>query len=216
MFADRLDAGQRLAAALAGYRDSRPLILAVPRGGVVVAAPVAQSLQADLDIVIARKVGLPGNPELAVAAVAPDGEALFNRSALRAYGLQPADLEDGVRRETAEIARRAAAYRGERPQPRLKGRTVIVIDDGLATGFTVEAALRYIRRGQPERLVLAVPVAPPDTVTRLRPQVDELVCLAQPEPFYAVGQFYQSFEQLEDGEVTAILKGYWSASAATR
>lgn len=190
--------------------------MAVPRGGVIVAAPVAQALEADLDIVISRKVGLPANPELAAAAVAPDGEVIYNPRVMAAFHLRPEDLAEEVQQELAEIRRRAFAYRGQRPKPVIAGRTVIMIDDGLATGFTAEAALKYLRRARPQRLILAAPVAPPDTCLRLREFTDELVCLTQPEPFYAVGQFYLSFEQVQDAEVVETLRRYWSASAATR
>lgn len=180
------------------------------------AAPVAKALEADLDIVIPRKVGLPGNPELAAAAVAPDGNVIYNTLVMNTFNLRPQDIEHEIRRELAEIKRRTVAYRGQRPEPIIAGRIVIMIDDGLATGFTAEAALQYLRRAQPRRLLLAVPVAPPDTIQRLRELVDEIVCLEQPEPFYAVGQFYASFEQVQDWEVVEILQDYWSASTAKR
>jgi len=177
----------------------------VPRGGVVVAAPVAASLAAELDLIIPRKVGLPGNPELAVAAVAPDGTVLYNQPALSAWQLRPEDIRTAIARELEEIKRRLAIYRAHKREPEIKGRVVIVIDDGIATGMTIEAALQSIKKAAPASLVLAVPVAPPDTIARLQSRVDHLVCLATPESFYAVGQFYEKFEQVTDAEVRNIL-----------
>lgn len=209
-FKDRQEAGRKLAQALSLFSGRDVLVLAIPRGGVVVAGPVAAALRAELDVIIPRKVGAPGNKELAVAAVAPDGTVLYNEKALNLLGLNRKDLIPEIDREMREIERRLRVYRGDRKEPRVKGRTVIVIDDGLATGFTMEAALVSLTKKEPRELILAVPVAPPDTLERLRPLVSEAVCLVTPEPFYAVGQFYQSFPQVEDEEVLAILRGsYW-------
>ncbi|MCG0277056.1 MAG: phosphoribosyltransferase [Thermanaeromonas sp.] len=209
LFKDRKEAGEKLARALRSFSGRNALLLAIPRGGVVVGQPVAEALEAELDVIIPRKVGAPGNRELAVAAVAPDGTVLYNEKALNLLGLRKEDLLPEIDREIREIRRRLEVYRRGREEPTIKGRVVIVIDDGLATGFTMEAALTSLRKKEPRELVLAVPVAPPETLERLRPLVEEAVCLATPEPFYAVGQFYLSFPQVEDEEVLAILgKGY--------
>ncbi|GFN23095.1 phosphoribosyltransferase [Thermanaeromonas sp. C210] len=205
LFGDRQEAGEKLAASLKEYAARDVLVLAVPRGGVVVARPVAAALGAELDVIIPRKVGAPGNPELAVAAVAPDGTVIYNEGVLRALGLKRQDLREAIADELQEIRRRVGAYRGKKAPPRIKDRTVVIIDDGLATGLTVEAALVSLKREEPRELILAVPVAPADTVDRLRPLVTRVVCLATPDPFYAVGQFYRQFPQVEDGEVVAIL-----------
>jgi putative phosphoribosyl transferase len=209
IFSNRLDAGQKLAASLKQYAGKDVLVLAIPRGGVVVAKPVAEILQAELDVIIPRKVGAPGNPELAVAAVAPDGMVIYNDRILSALRLAKEDLTPAVARELAEIKRRIRVYRGEKEEPRVKGRIVIVIDDGLATGLTVEAALVSLAKRSPQALVLAVPVAPPDTIERLRPLVHEIVCPVTPEPFYAVSEFYHSFPQVEDAEVLTLLRDHW-------
>ncbi|MGB9662517.1 MAG: phosphoribosyltransferase [Moorellaceae bacterium] len=205
LFRDRADAGMKLAEALKEYAGQDVLVLAIPRGGVVVARPVAEALAAELDLIVPRKVGAPGNPELAIAAVAPDGTVIYNHGILKALKLRPEDLAPAVSRELEEIKRRMQVYRGGREKPQVQGRTVIVIDDGLATGLTMEAALISLAREQPRKLILAVPVAPSDTIERLRPLVHRVVCLATPDPFYAVGQFYFSFTQVGDDEVKAIL-----------
>ncbi|GEA18181.1 phosphoribosyltransferase [Moorella sp. E306M] len=208
LFKNRHDAGCRLARALQDYRGRQPLVLAIPRGGVVVAAPMVAALAGELDLIISRKVGLPGSPELAVAAVAPDGTVLYNQSVMRSLNLVPADLKSFIEGEVAEIKRRLEVYRGHAGEPEITGRVVIVVDDGVATGLTTEAALRSVKQANPARLVLAVPVAPPETAERLRSLVDDLICLATPVPFYAVGQFYEDFSQVSDDEVKNILKKY--------
>lgn len=208
IFKNRREAGERLSQALLGYRGRRPLVLAVPRGGVVVAAPIVEALEGELDLIIPRKVGIPVNPELAAAAVMPDGTVIYNTEFMEALGIKPADLQRLIWREINEIKRRMEAYRGGASMPDINGRVVIIVDDGIATGLTIEAALRAVRKEKPGILVLAVPVAPPDTAARLRGLVDDLICLATPEPFYAVGQFYEDFGEVSDEEVKEIYSRY--------
>lgn len=209
LFSDRQEAGLALARKLAPWRGRDCLVLAVPRGGVEVGAVVAGELGAELDLITARKIGAPFNPELAVGAVTPDGVAIFNRELLGRLGLAERELVGEVERERAEIGRRLAAYRGARPAPRVAGRPVIVTDDGIATGFTMKAALAAVRRQEPGELVLAVPVGPPEALDELAGEVDQLVYLAAPEPFYAVGQFYVRFDQTPDERVIALLQENW-------
>jgi len=205
VFSDRKEAGRRLAEKLLKFKNQNPLVLGIPRGGVVVAGEVASALEAPLDVIIPRKIGAPFNEELAVGAVAPDGTVLYDENALRCLGLDEKMLQKQISRALDEIKRRLRLYRGDEEPLACKGRTVIVVDDGIATGFTVQAALRSLRRQAPARLVLAVPVAPREGAARLKPVVDEFVCLLIPEVFYAVGQFYENFRQTADEEVISIL-----------
>lgn len=207
-FDDRADAGRQLAAALMHLRSRRPLVLAIPRGGVPVGFEVARALGAPLDLVLVRKIGAPEQPELAVGAVV-DGEhveTVLNEVVVESLQISKDYIRDETKRQLAEIERRRKAYLGGRPRPQIVGTTAIVVDDGIATGATMRAALRAIRRGAPERLVLAVPVAPPDTIASLRTEVDELVCLEMPKLFFAIGQFYRDFAQLTDAQVTDQLR----------
>lgn len=206
-FVDRQDAGRRLAAALGRFKNENALVLAIPRGGVPVGFEIAKALGAELDIVLVRKIGAPYQPELAVGAVV-DGEqpaTVWNPEILHELGLPETALETEVARQVQEIERRRKEYIGSRARPAIAGRTVIVVDDGIATGATMRAALIAIRRSAPKRLVLAVPVAPSDTVESLRKEVDELVCLEIPDVFWAISQFYAEFPQLSDAEVTGLL-----------
>lgn len=202
VFTNRRDAGRHLAAALDHLRDQDPVVLAVPRGGVVVGREVAARLGALLDVIVPRKLRAPYNPELAIGAVAEGGAAVLDEMA---HGVSAAYLEQETEAQLAEIARRVRAYRGGRPLPSLAGRTVIVLDDGIATGATLIAALRAVRAMAPSHLVAAVPVAPPESVARMAREADEVVCLSAPEFFQAVGQFYEDFTQVEDDEVVALL-----------
>lgn len=208
-FSDRTDAGERLAGQLANYRGRNPLILAVPRGGVVVAFPVWQALGGELDLVITRKIGAPHQPELAVGAVTGDGKIILNEGLIRQAGISREYIDRIAAAEQAEITRRLHRYRGDRPVPRAGGKTVIVVDDGIATGYTLMAALRGLQESKPAELVLAVPVGPPDTLDRLRPEVDRLICIEAPVSFAAVGQFYRDFGQTGDAEVKRILQQAW-------
>ncbi len=205
IFENRYQAGRQLAEKLKKYHDSGALVLAIPRGGVVVAEAIVESLDARLDLMIPRKVGLPGNPELAAAAVGPDGTVIYNQQVLRAYNLQPSALQASIKRELAEIKRRLVVYGRKSDQYKISAQTVIVVDDGIATGLTITAALSSLKKKRPQKLILAVPVAPLDTLITLRPLVDELICLLQPEDFYAVGQFYRDFSQVTDDQVLAVL-----------
>jgi putative phosphoribosyl transferase len=219
VFYDRRDAGRQLAQALAarGYQGDGLLVLGIPRGGVVVASEVARALDCPLDVVIARKLRAPYQPELAIGAVVSgDHIRLIDESLARATGATPEYLEREVHYQEAEIERRMRAYRGDRPPPDLRGRTVVVIDDGIATGYTFRAALEGVRRQRPERLVAAVPVAPPESLASLRPQADDVVCLATPEPFLAVGVWYQDFSQTTDEEVVALLQENWARHRTAR
>lgn len=204
---DRADAGRRLAVRLAGYRDRNPVVLALPRGGVPVAAEIARALGAPLDLVLVRKIGLPWNPELAIGAVVDGTHPVIvrNEAVIRSTGIGAAEFERACAGEMREIERRRRRYLGGRGPALLGGRAVIVVDDGIATGATMRAALRAIRQHRPAVLVLAVPVAPADALDALRPEADELVCLATPEAFGAVGEFYEDFRQIEDDEVIALL-----------
>ncbi|HEY3244380.1 MAG TPA: phosphoribosyltransferase [Phycisphaerae bacterium] len=207
-FRDRLDAGRQLAARLSDRRAEQPIVLALPRGGVVVGYEIARALEAPLDIIAVRKIGAPFQEEFGVGALVDgdDPEILLDEQTLRALGLTRADLHDQIERELLEIRRRERLYRGDEPRVDVRDRTVIVVDDGIATGSSVRAALRALRRAQPRRLVLATPVAPPRTLESLREDCDEVVCLICPQWFRAVGEFYESFEQTSDEEVTELLR----------
>jgi predicted phosphoribosyltransferase len=202
VFADRRDAGRRLAAALAHLRDRRPFVLAIPRGGVVVGRMIADHLACPLDVVVPRKLRAPFNPELAIGAGA-EGGAVFVEDEMPVGATY---LEEEIRAQRREIERRVTVYRQGRGLPALDGRTAIVVDDGIATGATMIAALRAVRALGPAYLVAAVPVAPPEGVARLAREADEIVCLSAPDVFHAVGQFYDDFRQVDDHEVIALLQ----------
>lgn len=208
MFVDRRAAGRELARRLQHLRAERPLVLALPRGGVPVGFEIAEGLDAPLDVVLVRKIGAPGEPELALGAVL-DGDAaqvLIDQGLAKALGVDQAYIESETRRQLAEIERRRAAYVGRRPPASIAGRTVIIVDDGIATGNTVRVALRAIRNAGAGRIVLAVPVAPKDVLDGLRREADEIACLATPSPFLAVGAHYQKFAQLADEDVVSLLE----------
>ena len=205
-FRDRIEAGRVLVEHLEHHRGAEPLVLGIPRGGVVVAAAVARGISGELDAVVARKLGAPWSPELAIGAVAPDGVPLVNEDIVGRLGVTPEELELEVTRQVAELRRRQAVYRGDRPLL-VSGRTVIVVDDGVATGATLRAVLAYVRRQEPALLSCAVPVGPPSTIDLIASEVDEVVCPLQPMRFRAVGEWYHDFAQTEDAEVLALLGG---------
>ncbi len=203
MFQDRVQAGRRLADALEDFRDRDPLVLGLARGGVIVAAEVAAALGCEMDVVILRKIGAPGNPELAIGATAGEGRVAWNEALIAQLDVSSGYLQDAAARENEEVERRRRRYLGDRVAVDIAGRTVLMVDDGLATGYTALVAARAVRAADPAFLVLAVPVGPSGTVAELRTEVDEVVCLSTPEMFFAVGQFYAEFAQTTDEEVVA-------------
>jgi predicted phosphoribosyltransferase len=205
-FANRSEAGRRLGTVIAERlehtgRRERPLVLALPRGGVPVGYEVARMIGADFDVIVARKIGLPGQPELAIGAVAENGPPIFNTTMVRRIGFDQHDLERMVQRERAEVARRLHRYRGDRPPPEVSARTVIVVDDGLATGATARAALAAVRAQGPGYLVFAAPVCAGDSAAGLRSLADAVLCVLVPDELYAVGLWYDDFTQVSDEEV---------------
>ena len=212
-FADRRDAGRRLAEQLLPLADEQPVVVALPRGGVPVAREVAVALGAPLEILAVRKLGAPHNSEYGIGAVAEDGTRLIDAEAVAGLGINGGVLDSIIDRETAELRRRVLAYRDDRAPLDLKGRTVIVVDDGIATGVTDTAALRALRRREPRRLILAVPVCAADTIGRLRGEADAVLCLLVPPVLYGVGQWYRDFSQVSDEEVVSVLGEFHNAAA---
>jgi predicted phosphoribosyltransferase len=211
VYRDRAEAGDQLAAALAAYRGQRAVVLGIPRGGIPVAAAVARALDAELDVVVARKLGAPFQPELAVGAVTANGGLFRDEETIDALGITEDVLRQAIQRESAVARRREARFRGARPAPAIEGRTVLVVDDGLATGATMRAAVRSVRKRHPAKLVVAVPVGSEQACAALRPEVDEIVCMSTPEPFFAVGLYYADFTAVEDDEVQRILDTFATA-----
>lgn len=205
MFRDRASAGRKLAEALERFKKESPVVLGIPRGGVVVAAKVAAALECELDLIIPRKIGAPGNPELAIGAVAGEGRVIINEDLIAGLDVDREYLDKQIRRENEEIDRRRRLYLGDADPIDITGRTVLIVDDGLATGYTAVAAARAAGAANPAKMVLAVPVAPARTVAELEKEVDEVVCLSTPEPFFAIGQFFGDFSQITDDEVIETL-----------
>jgi putative phosphoribosyl transferase len=206
-FEDRRDAGRALAEELAPFKgQDNVIVLGIPRGGVVVGHEVAEALDLPLDVYITRKIGAPHNPELAIGAVASDGTLILDHQLSNRLGVSQDYIDRESERQKQEIKRRTSEYRGELPDIELKGKVVILTDDGVATGATTLATIQAIRAQEPAKLVLAVPVGPRDTIQRLRREVDELYCLHAPEIFWAVGAFYNVFDQTSDGEVKSLLQ----------
>jgi putative phosphoribosyl transferase len=234
-FRDRRDAGRQLAAQLrrrlqevgatgasgaarsdAAGRESEVLVVALPRGGVPVAHEVAAALDAPLDVFLVRKLGLPGHEELAMGAIASGGVRVLNPEVVEALRIPAHVIDSVVRKEAAELARRERAYRDDRPPPEVRGHTVVLVDDGLATGSTMRAAATALRRQGPRRLVVGVPVSAPSTCDEFRDEVDEIVCVLTPEPFYAVGVWYEDFSQTTDDEVRLLLRRAARRTAGAR
>jgi len=206
IFANRTEAGQELALRLRKYADRDDvLVLAAPRGGVPVAFEVAKDLRAPLDVFVLRKLGVPGREEFAFGAIASGGVRILGRDTVEGLGITGLDIERVTKAEEQELERRERAYRGGRPPLDVSGLTVILVDDGIATGSSMRAAIRALRQMKPARIVIAVPLAPASTHDRLRFEADELVCLEMPAPFYGVGQFYDDFSQVSDQEVKELL-----------
>ncbi len=205
LFRDRVEAGQVLAQCLMGYRGKDALVLGIPRGGVPVAAEVSRALDADLDIIVARKLGSPLSPELAMGAVTANGGRFLNDDVIRDLQVSDEYLQEAIAREMAEARGREERFRGGRAAPRVRDRIVIIVDDGLATGATMRAAVRSVRLGRPALVVVAVPAGSQQACAALRTEADELVCPYQPEPFWAIGFFYADFAATEDSEVQRIL-----------
>lgn len=206
-FKDRSEAGRKLAGKLVEYKDQQPVVLALPRGGVPVAAEVAQALNAPLDLVLVHKIGVPFQPELAMGAIV-DGKSpiiVRNEDVIGVVGVDDKRFKAICAKQLAEIERRRMLYLGDRPRAEVSGRTIIVVDDGIATGATMRAALRATRQRGPKRLILAVPVAPPDAIADLREEADEVVCLETHALFGAIGAYYLDFRQVEDDDVSRLL-----------
>jgi len=208
MFRNREDAGLQLAEKLKGRRLCNPLVLAIPRGGVVTGAVLAQELGAELDVVLSRKLRAPWLSELALGAVSEDGQVFLTRYAQEDIGVTKGYLTRERSQQLAEIARRKQIFRGVRPQAPVAGRSLIVTDDGIATGSTMIAALQVVKTQQPREVIVAVPVASPDRLEEVRCWCDDVVCLLSPEDFWAIGQFYEDFAQVEDEQVLDLLREF--------
>jgi putative phosphoribosyl transferase len=206
LFADRVDAGKRLAQDLKAHVSKDAVVLAIPRGGVVVGYEVAKALVLSLDVIIPRKIGAPNNPELAIGAMTEDGTILLDDRLVDYLNVSQEYIEEESEAQKAEIHRRLRLYRGAIPYPSLKGREVILIDDGIATGSTMKAALASVRKRGAKSVIIAIPVGPPSTIRELEKEADRVVCLHTPEAFYAIGQFYEDFTQTQDEEVIRLLK----------
>ena len=203
MFQNRTQAGRLLAEELKHLKSKNIVVLAIPRGGVVVGAEIAKALNSPLDIIVTKKIGVPGNPELAIGAMGPEGVVVWDKGLLNRLSLSTSDLAPQVKSAKLKVQSYSSKFKIK--EKNLSGKTVILTDDGIATGATTQAALEYIKTKQPKKLILAIPVAPPETVKKLKSQVDEFICLLTPALFWAVGQFYQEFDQVEDNEVVRIL-----------
>ena len=205
LFRDRLDAGRKLAELLTDFKGERCAVIAIPRGGVAIGYVVASELDAPLEVTVPRKIGAPGDPELAVGAVAEDGTIYVEESVAKTLGVRDEWIRMEAERELEEVKRRIAVYREGRPLPDLREYVVIIVDDGIATGATMIATARFLRKMGPRKVVIAVPVAPPEILPKLSSEADDVRCVATPSPFFAIGQFYRDFSQLSDSEVLEYL-----------
>ncbi len=207
-FRDREQAGKALAAALWELREEDVVVLAIPRGGVVVGSEVAKALGASLDVIVTRKIGAPGEPEYALGSVTQSGEVILDEPAVEMLHVAEDYLDEEAAKQWEEVKDRIRRFRGDRPLPSLGGKVVVIVDDGIATGNTVFAALRSVKTQGPKSVVVAVPVGPAETVASLAGEADRVVCLETPEPFFAIGQFYSDFTQVDDEEVRRILDAH--------
>ncbi|RLG03162.1 MAG: phosphoribosyltransferase [Thaumarchaeota archaeon] len=205
IFRDRLNAGERLAGLLSDYEGERTAVIAIPRGGVEVGYVVASKLSSPLEVTVPRKIGSPADPELAVGAIAEDGTIYIDEEVSKMIGIRDDWIRIEAERELQEVKRRIEVYRGGKPLPSLKGYTILLVDDGIATGATIIATARFLRKLEPEKLVIAAPVAPPEAVPKLSREADDLRFVETPSPFFAIGQFYQDFSQLSDAQVLEYL-----------
>jgi predicted phosphoribosyltransferase len=202
---NRRDAGRKLASHLKSFAQEKPIVLGIPRGGVVVAGEVSKALEAPLYVCIVRKLGAPHNPEVAIGAVMPDGTAVLDTDIIDRLHIPQSYIDKVITEELKEIHRRQSLYQVQTGLPEMAEKTAILVDDGIATGYTIEAAVRGLRNLNPKAIIIAVPVAPGEVVDRLRGLADDVICLDTPEPFYAVGQFYEDFNQTNDEEVIKII-----------
>lgn len=205
LFKNREEAGRKLASALMEFKGKDVVVLGIPRGGVVVANEVAKALGAPLDVVVTRKIEAPGEPEYALGAVTQEGEVIMDRQAAESLGASPAYLDDQVRKKKEEVKERMQRLRGDVPYPQLEGKVVVIVDDGIATGSSVSAAVMSVKKRKPKEVIVAVPVAPADAVEMLAGEGARVVCLETPGPFLAIGEFYGDFDQVEDSVVKRIL-----------
>lgn len=205
MFKNRIEAGENLAEKLAAFNLEKPYLLAIPRGGIVVAQPIAEKLGLSVGVLITRKIGHPLNPEVAIGAVMPDGTTVLDEAAAERLGLDDNRLSELVSEQYQEIKRRLIAYTGTERIANVSGKTIVLVDDGIATGYTIYAAVQWLKTLTPGKIIIAVPVAPPDVAANLSKQVDTVICPIQPYDFMAVGQYYQDFSQTSDQEVVDIL-----------
>jgi putative phosphoribosyl transferase len=216
-YANRTEAARVLADSLPqSLHDDDLLVLAMPRGGVPVGHEIAKRLSAPLDLLLVRKLGVPGHPELAFGAIATGGAKVLNDAVIARLGLNQEEMDAVAEAERAELRRRSEAYRGDRPEPEVNGKTIIVVDDGVATGATMGAGLAALRRQQPAKIVAAVPVGPPDSIRLLAEQADEVVCPATPTAFMAISEWYEDFSATSDDEVCRLLNEHWKEAAGVK
>lgn len=206
MFLDRKDAGEKLSVELERFKDENPIILAIPRGGIVTAYDTIKKFGFDWDLIIPRKIGLPQNKEIAIGAISLDETSIFNEQYISMLNIPKDYIKNEISEQIQEIKRRLLKYKGNVDYPDVKDKTVIIIDDGIATGSTIHVAIKSIRRHEPKKIIFAIPVSPKDTLAILEKIVDEIICLLTPEEFYAVGPYYKNFEQTTDEEVIEIIR----------